>query len=66
MEIQTITAAISSVGFPIVMCGALFWYMTKQREEHKEEMDTVKESLNANTLAIQHLTDTLTGVRNGD
>lgn len=31
MDANTIIQIISSLGFPIVMCGALFWYMVKQR-----------------------------------
>lgn len=60
--------AVSVLGFPIVMCGAMAWYVkyitdvnNKQIEQlnntHKEEMKDVTEALNNNTLALQHLTD---------
>ena len=55
MDFATISQLISSVGFPIAACVALFWQMTKESERHKEEMTALKESLNQNTLAITKL-----------
>ena len=57
MDYQNIVTAISTVGFPIVMCGALFWYMIQQREAHKEEINKMTEALNNNTLVLQKLLD---------
>ena len=53
--------AISTVGFPIVMCLLLLYVLFKQNEEHKEEMNKMNESLANNTIAIQRLTDILEG-----
>lgn len=50
-----IITAISTVGFPIVMCGALFWKMDKQDKEHKEEMNKSTEAINNNTVVLQKL-----------
>lgn len=55
MEMMDITQIVSTVGFPIAAYVAMFWYMIKQSESHKEEMDTVKEALNANTAALIEL-----------
>ena len=44
--------AISTVGFPIVMCGALFWYI-------QVKVDKMTEALNANTLVITKLLERL-------
>ena len=52
---QMIITAISTVGFPIVMCGALFWKMDKQDKEHKEEMNKSTEAINNNTIVLQKL-----------
>ena len=60
MDGQVIINAISTVGFPIVMCVILLYMLNRQNEEHKDEMAKITESLNNNTLAIQHLTDSLT------
>lgn len=56
--IQIIIQAVSTVGFPIVMCGAMFWKINKQDEDHKSEMDKIQTALNNNTLVIQKLLDT--------
>lgn len=55
MDLSTVSQMISSVGFPIAACVALFWQMNRESTQHKEEMDTLKESLNQNTLAITKL-----------
>lgn len=63
-----IITAISTVGFPIVACLGLGWFVKYQtdsnnkevaemRKEHNEEIAKVTEALNNNTLAIQRLTD---------
>ncbi len=53
--VQMVITAISTVGFPIVMCGALFWKMDKQDKEHKEEMNKSTEAINNNTVVLQKL-----------
>lgn len=47
---------IGNYAFPIVACIAMFWKMNKDGERHKEEMDTLRDSLDANTRAITELT----------
>lgn len=59
MDANTIIQVVGSLGFPIVMCGALFWRMIKSDEQHKAEMDKLSEALNNNTLAITKLSDKL-------
>ena len=56
MDANNIIQIISSLGFPIVMCGALFWYMVKQRESHKEETDHLKDTISENTKVLAELT----------
>lgn len=58
--VQEIVTAISTVGFPIVMCGALFWYMIKQNEMHQTESCEMKDAINALKIAIFQLTDRIT------
>ena len=55
MDTNVILQAISSVGFPIVMCGILVWYMNKQAENHKTQVEKMTEALNNNTLALTRL-----------
>lgn len=66
MDMNAVTTAISTLGFPIVMCGAMFWYMIKEKDAHKAEMDSVTEALNNNTLILQKLCDRLDGDKDGN
>ena len=66
MDVNAVTTAISTLGFPIVMCGAMFWFMLKENETHKEEMNRVTEALNNNTLILQKLCDRIDGEKNED
>lgn len=70
MDINGITTLITSMGFPIVMCGAMSWYVKyisdkhsdevqRLNEQHTDEMKQVTEALNNNTLALQKLCDKL-------
>lgn len=68
---------ISSVGFPIVACIGMGYYVKYQTDtyreevkdmqrEHKEEIGKITEALNNNTVALQRLCDNLDGgVENG-
>ncbi|UWG72530.1 MAG: protein of unknown function DUF4083 [Bacteriophage sp.] len=56
MDANTIIQIISSLGFPIVMCGALFWYMVKQRQVHQEETYHLKDTIEENTKVLAELT----------
>ena len=64
MDVTTITQLIGSLGFPIVCCGALFWYMIKEKDAHKEEMEELRKSVEANTHAINNLCEHLGGKTN--
>lgn len=70
MNANEIITMITTVGFPIVMCGAMAWYVkyitdknrddvAKMQEQHSEEMSQITTALNNNTLALQKLTDKL-------
>lgn len=59
-----IVQLIGSLGFPIAIAVYLIYYNNKLNEMHKEEMDTLKDALVNNTLAIQRLTDIITGGNN--
>lgn len=59
MDMNMILQAITSVGFPIVMCLMLMWYVKEISTKHKEESDKFAEALNANTLVLQKLCDRL-------
>ena len=66
MTIPEIISAITTVGFPIVMCGAMAWFVKyitdknreqidEMNEKHKTEMNDIVTAINNNTLALQKL-----------
>ena len=68
MTVQDIITAIASVGFPIVACSAMAYFFHKVNDnyrndikemtaKHQEEVRTMTEAIQNNTMAIQHLTD---------
>ncbi len=63
MDWNAVIQLISTLGFPIVCCIALFWYMVKQRDLHKEEINELKKSIDNNTLILTRLYEKL-GVSN--
>ena len=59
MDANVILQAITSVGFPIVMCLMLMYYVREMASKHKDESDKFAEALNNNTLVLQKLCDKL-------
>lgn len=59
MGAQDITTAISTLGFPICMCAALFWYMIKQNELHQTESKEMRDCIDKLENAITKLTERL-------
>lgn len=59
MDANAIASLITTVGFPIVMCGALMWYIAKSQAQHKEETKEFTDALNKNTIVLQKLCDKL-------
>lgn len=55
MDGNAVVSLIGSVGFPIVMCLILVKYMEEMNADHKEEVNGLKESLNANTQILTKL-----------
>lgn len=46
---------ISTLGFPIAVSVALFWYINKQGENHKEEINALRETIAENTNILHEL-----------
>lgn len=55
MDIQTATQLISTVGFPICCCIFMAWLIMDMNTKHADEMNSIKDALNANTTAISKL-----------
>lgn len=59
MNIQDITTLVSSLGFPIVACGALFWSNLKTSERYTTTIDEMRKTIEDNTVATNQLVDKL-------
>ena len=64
MNVNDITTLISSLWFPIVCCGALFYTNVKQNSAWQETIGKITDALNNNTLALTKLADKLGGNEN--
>lgn len=51
-----IITAVSTLGFPIVACGALAWYVYKLTQTHRAEVEKLADVIANNTRAIERLT----------
>lgn len=60
MDIQTIAQFISSVGFPIVACGALYLMNREVQNAHKEEIEGLRKTLEENTKVLTRLESIIT------
>lgn len=59
MEFESVLQAITTVGFPIVMCLVLLWYINKMVDTHKEETNAFTDALNKNTTVLERVCDKL-------
>lgn len=65
MDFNVVLQAISVVGFPIVMCIILLWFVKDQNDQHKQETEKFTNALNSNTIVLQKLCDSLGVEREG-
>lgn len=72
MDFSALVQAVTSLGFPVVCCGAVMWYVkyltdANQAEiddinaQHREEMQQITQAVQNNTEALIRLTERLTG-----
>ncbi len=52
MDYNNIMQAISTVGFPIVCCGVLFY----QNDKLRQTIDSLKDTISENTIYLKSLT----------
>lgn len=75
MDYNMISQAITTVGFPIVVCLMCFWYISKTTDKHREEVKELNdqhnsevknltEVINNNTVALTSLCEILRGDKN--
>lgn len=51
-DVNVLMQAVSTVGFPVVMCGIMFWFLWKEQENHKAEMLSLKEVIAENNSVL--------------
>ena len=59
MDIASISQLVSTVGFPIAMCGLMAYYIKYTEDRHREEVSGLRDALNNNTTVLQKLVDAL-------
>lgn len=55
MEFQEILTAISTIGFPIVACIMLFYFLRTETENHKAEVLDLKTVISENNAILASL-----------
>jgi hypothetical protein len=57
MDANTIIALVGSLGFPIVACVGMAFFIREVISGHHKEMEKVTEAIQNNTIVIQKLVD---------
>ena len=55
MNVNDIATLVSSIGFPIVMCGAMAWYVKYMSDQHKQDLEALSAVIADNTKVIEGL-----------
>lgn len=53
--VDVIIQAISTVGFPIACCCLMFWFLNKEQDTHKTEMNELKDVIAKNNEILASL-----------
>ena len=56
MTANDIVNLISSVGFPIVMCGALIYYIINVNKKNDDTIQGLSDTINQNSKVLTELT----------
>ena len=65
MQFPDILSAISTVGFPIVFCILLFWYLREETKNHKDEVTELKSVISENNAILASLKQLIEDKLNG-
>lgn len=55
MDFNSIMQSISNMGFPAIVCIIMIWINREQTKSFKEDLKSLKESLDQNTKAVTEL-----------
>ena len=59
MDLQQILELINTVGFPIVCCLMMGYYIKYSDEKHTEEINELRKTVDNNTMALTRVLDKL-------
>ena len=65
MEMTELLTAISTVGFPIVFCIMIFWFLREETANHKEEVMDLKTVIAENNEILASLKQLIEDKLNG-
>lgn len=63
VDYTAMTQVVSTLGFPIVMCGVLVWLNVKQMNAHRESEENFTQALSDNTKAYIELKEVITNLK---
>ena len=63
MDYTVMTQIVSTLGFPIVMCGVLVWLNVKQMDARAESEENFTNALADNTKAYIELKDVISNLK---
>lgn len=66
MTVQDISTLVSSLGFPIVACGALFWSNLKTSDHYNKTIDEMRKTIEDNTRVTEQLINKLSDDKGGN
>ena len=53
--LDILSRLVADLGFPVVACGGLFWFLNKQEERRGNEIMNMSNALNENTAVLESL-----------
>lgn len=53
--LEILSKLVADLGFPVVACGGLFWFLNKQEERRGNEIMNMSNALNENTAVLESL-----------
>lgn len=59
-----IVNAVSVLGFPIVMCGAMCYFVKYQCDNYREDIEKLRKVVEDNTIVISKLMERIGGISN--
>lgn len=63
MDLNNVVTIISAVGFPIVACIGMGWFVKYLIDNNNKKISEITTALNNNTLVVQKLCDMLDNKR---